>query len=197
MPHRVADGKARGDEVAEALARAFVAGHIDGRREEHEVPGEFAPERLDLVLALAPGQIGEADVDLLQAQHVGVGDAPRLVRDACRVDDAVDAAAPLDVPGDEPHYLRFLRFRATICSCSVNARNSGCRCSQSKAAITLLAISAADLVSTPASSAATSFQPCFSAVARAWIRRCSIAARSRLVGQRRVSSLSIRLSTEG
>src|SRR2546425_1536260 len=132
-----ADGEARGDEVAEALAAAFVAGHIDGGSEEHEVARELAPERLDLVLALAPGQIGEADVDLLQAQDVGVGDAPRLVRDARRVDDAVDAAAPLDVPGDEAHYLRCLRFKA---------RSSGCRCSQSKAAITHLAISAADLV---------------------------------------------------
>src|SRR2546428_6971252 len=167
MAHHPADGKARGDEVAEALARAFVAGQVDGRREEHEVPGEFAPERLDLVLALAPGQIDEAGVDLLQAKHIRIGDAPRLVRDARRVDDAVDAAAPLDVPGDEPHYLRFLRFRATICSCSVKARRSGCPCSHSRAAITLLAISAADLVSTPPSNPATSFQPRFSTVRRA------------------------------
>src|SRR2546421_10298326 len=99
MAKHAADRQARSDEVPEAQARARRARHIDRRSEKHGVALKFALQRLDLVFAPASRQVGEAGGDFLEANDVRSPEAVRLARDACGIDDAVDAAAPLHVPG--------------------------------------------------------------------------------------------------
>jgi hypothetical protein len=106
------DGEARSEHVAEAKARAVRARDIDRGGEEDLVALELTPQRFDLVFAAAAGQVVEADIHFLQAQDIGIGDPACFACDASRVDDAVDAAAPLHVPRREPHCY----FRGSRCS---------------------------------------------------------------------------------
>src|SRR5678816_3415196 len=85
-------------------ARAFRAGHVDRRGEDEGVAREFAPEEVDLVVAM------EADADFLEARHVGIGDAAGLARDARGIHGAVEPLAPLHVPAEEAHYLRSVSY---------------------------------------------------------------------------------------
>src|SRR4051812_39514074 len=187
MAHDAPDRQARSEHVAKSVASAG-AWDIHGRHEEHRVTGKLTLQRADLVLAAAAGEIREPDAHLLQAQHVRIGETASLARDARGVDDAVDAAAPLDVPGDQPHcYFRFLRLSATISSCRVKARSSGLPSSQESDAITPLAIWAGVSFSMFARNPATSFMPSRSATSRACTSRWLMAARLRFVGQRSVS----------
>src|SRR5438270_10886510 len=104
VAQHAADAKARGDQVAEALARTVGARHVHCRGVEHLVAGKRRAQRIDLVFALTTGQADEADADLLQAEDVRIGEAARLARDARRVYDAVEPTAPLHVPSEQPHY---------------------------------------------------------------------------------------------
>ena len=68
-------------------------------------PGSPAASAANESLPSLPGEPGKAAPDLLEAEHVGVAHLPADAEDALRIDDAVGAAAPLDVPGDELHRL--------------------------------------------------------------------------------------------
>jgi len=87
------------------------AGQIDCGSKEHLVARKLPAQQLDLALAFAAGQVGEARVNLLQAEHVGVRQASGFAHDAGGVDDAVDAPAPLDVPGEKPQLLQVLEIQ--------------------------------------------------------------------------------------
>jgi hypothetical protein len=103
MAPRAAERQARQDHVAEALARAAGAGNVDAPADNRLVLRQLAAERRGLVLAAAARQVGEPRGDLLQAGDIGVGDAAKLGGDARRIDHAVEAAAPLDIPADYAH----------------------------------------------------------------------------------------------
>jgi hypothetical protein len=60
-------------------------------------------ENGELVLARAAAQPRVIAGHFLDAQDVEVGEIARGLHDASRVDAAVAAARPLDVPGDELH----------------------------------------------------------------------------------------------
>ena len=103
VPEHLADGQPREDRVAEEATSAAAVVLVGRGAEEAAVPGERRTEPRHLVLAGTAGQVREADRDFLQAQHVEVGEVTGLADDALGVDAAVDAAAPLDVPGDQFH----------------------------------------------------------------------------------------------
>ena len=77
----------------------------DGRR--RRVAGKKCPEPRELVFVGVAGEprIRKVVGDLLQAQHVEVGELPRLGDNARRIDAAIDTATPLDVPLDELHRI--------------------------------------------------------------------------------------------
>src|SRR3954452_4821300 len=56
---------------------------------EHLVARKLPAQQLGLVFAFAAGQVGEARVNLLQAEHLGVRQASGFAHDAGGVDDAV------------------------------------------------------------------------------------------------------------
>jgi hypothetical protein len=58
----------------------------------------FSEEQI--VLARAAFHVGEVARELLQADHIRVGQASRFGGDALRIDAPVHAAAPLHVPAD-------------------------------------------------------------------------------------------------
>ncbi len=87
-------------------------------------PGSSAGEHGELVFAGAAAEprVGEVVGDLLQAQHVEIGDALRLGDDARRIDGEVHAAAPLHVPR---HQLHRIPARMNDCTnCRWNSRNA-------------------------------------------------------------------------
>src|SRR5262249_207417 len=61
------------------------------------------PGELIVVVVPREARIRKIVGDLLQAKDVEVRESARFVDDAARIDAAVDAAAPLHVPGDELH----------------------------------------------------------------------------------------------
>ena len=65
-------------------------------------PGSSSATRANWFAARVPRSSGKLS-DLLQAQHVEIGDAPRVGHDAGEVAAPIDAESPLDVPGDELH----------------------------------------------------------------------------------------------
>ena len=69
--------------------------------------GQQGRDRGKLVALVVPLEpwVREIVGDFLQAEHVEVGDALRLGDDARRIDAAVDATAPLHVPGEDLHRL--------------------------------------------------------------------------------------------
>jgi len=101
LPHR----QAREDQVAELLApaRSFpaIVGRVDHRREVHAVTREVAGELRGLVMARV--EVRVVDRHLLEAAHVRVAHFLCGARDARRIDLAVHAPAPLDVPLQEFH----------------------------------------------------------------------------------------------
>src|SRR6185436_12968245 len=101
MAPRGGDTVAREDRVAEAAALAVLAHHVHAVALDARVAGEERPqlgELVTLVVALEPREVVR---DLLHAEDVEVRDRPRGLHDAREVDAAVEAAAPLDVPGEE------------------------------------------------------------------------------------------------
>ena len=107
MPEDLADGIARENEIAEVASSILAVGHVDDRARDALVSRQMLRELGELVLAAAPGEqwIREIVRDLLQAEHVKVGDRLRVLDDASGIDLTVDAAAPLDIPGDEFHRM--------------------------------------------------------------------------------------------
>ena len=89
------------DHVAERTPYARGPGCVDGYAADRRMPGQQAGQQVELVLAAAALERREVRRDFLQAQHIEVGQRLRVFDDAPRVDTAVDAAAPLDVPGDQ------------------------------------------------------------------------------------------------
>jgi hypothetical protein len=80
----------------------------------------------ELVFSVASRKAGEIHGDLLQAQHVEIGERAGGVRDAGRVDPAVDPAAPLDVPADQVHRTdRTMRLEREADSLSPCGRGLG------------------------------------------------------------------------
>jgi len=102
LPHR----QAAQDHVAENAPAAVGRGRIDRRAGHCGVAGQQLGQQGELVLAAAACERREVRRDLLQAQHVEIGERPRVFDDARRIDAAVHAAAPLDVPGDQLHRMR-------------------------------------------------------------------------------------------
>ena len=92
------------------------AGDVDRCRDDRREAGQQRGEERELVFAPAALQGREVGRDFLQAEDVEVGERARVVDDPLRVDAAVAAAAPLDVPGHELHGTP-----------SRPARISGCR----------------------------------------------------------------------
>jgi hypothetical protein len=69
----------------------------------HAVSRQQLAQLRELIAIVVAGQAGEVVRHFLHADHVEVGHLPRGAHDALEVDALVDAAAPLDVPGDELH----------------------------------------------------------------------------------------------
>ena len=65
--------------------------------------GQQLGDTRELVRGARPAQLREVVGHLLQAQHVEIGDAPRIRDDAGEVATPIDAESPLDVPCDELH----------------------------------------------------------------------------------------------
>ena len=84
LPHR----QPRQDHVAEAAPAAVVARLVDGHAGDRRVAGQQLREALELVLAVAAAEprVGIVVGDLLQAQHVEIGEARASRDDARRID---------------------------------------------------------------------------------------------------------------
>src|SRR4029453_86063 len=97
---------------------------VHGNGGNRNVTRQQRRDRRELVLARAAGKsrVGKIVGDLLQAQHVEVGEALRLGDDPRRIHAAVDAAAPLRVPGDDLHRMPALMNDWT--NCLWNNRNA-------------------------------------------------------------------------
>ena len=93
----------RRDQVAEAPAPA-VGTELVHRGAEEQRKTRQQRRQLRRLVAGRAGQRVVTLRDLLQAQHVEVSQAARLLDDALRADHAVQAAAPLGIPGDELHH---------------------------------------------------------------------------------------------
>ena len=120
MTPRPTERQARQDQVAEALSRAPGAGNVDAPADDGLVSRKRACEGVGLIFAAASREVGKSRCDLLQARDVGIGDALELGGDARRIDDAVDAAAPLHIPAHDPHcgYARVWRTMTTTLASS-------------------------------------------------------------------------------
>ena len=97
--------QARGDQVAEALAPPARIELVHRGAEEQPVAGQQR-RQLGRLVARRARHVGVALGDLLQAQHVEAafaGQAARAFHNARGAHHAVEAAAPLGVPGDEFH----------------------------------------------------------------------------------------------
>ena len=83
------------------------AGMVDRHAADRRESGQQRRERRELVLARAAGKARMREVvrDLLQAQHVEIGELLRLGDDPRRIDAAVHTAAPLHVPRDQYHRM--------------------------------------------------------------------------------------------
>ncbi len=105
MPVDLAHREPRQDHVAEAPAPGALRRMIDGDSGRGGIARKQRRQRSELVVIRVAGEprIRKIVGDLLQAQHVEVGERARFRDDPLRVDTSVDAAAPLDIPGDEIH----------------------------------------------------------------------------------------------
>ncbi len=65
-------------------------------------PGGGARKR-EMVVRRTTLEVRPVVRDLLQAEHVKIGHGLRMRHDARRIEDAIGAEAPLDVPGDDLH----------------------------------------------------------------------------------------------
>ena len=89
--------------VATATAIAAGAPLVDGRPVEGRVTGQARGEQRRLVMAGIPFQRRIVVGDFLQAEDVEISEGPRRGQDTAGIDAAIEAAAPLDVPGDQAH----------------------------------------------------------------------------------------------
>ena len=105
MPEHLADGKTREDHVPEVAPAASLGRNVDSDPGHRQVAGQPPREFVELILAATARKprVREIVGDFLQAQHVEIGERLGVLHDARRIDLTVDAAAPLDVPGDELH----------------------------------------------------------------------------------------------
>ena len=128
MTEDLADGKARQHHVTEMPAAAVVPGHVDRHARHRHIAGKEPRELGELIFAATAckPRVGIVVGDLLQTEDVEVGNRLRMPHDAGRIDFAVDAAAPLDVPGDELHLIPARMNDCTNCLWkSRNAISSG------------------------------------------------------------------------
>jgi hypothetical protein len=109
VPIRLQHRKARQDHVAETTSRSVRSQLVDRHARNRGVAGQQRGEHGELVFPVAAGEerIREVVGNLLQAKDVEVGDALRVGDYARGIDLLVDAAAPLDIPGDELHFNEF------------------------------------------------------------------------------------------
>ena len=98
MPEHLPHGQARQDHVAEAPPAPFAVGDIHRGRKMRAVAGKEPRKNFRLVFASAAGEAAEVRGNLLKTADIRIGERLRLARDAPRIDAAIDAAAPLDVP---------------------------------------------------------------------------------------------------
>ena len=107
MPEHLADRITGEDHVAEVASAAFLRRNVDCNTGHRLVLRQQPGERGELILAPAPRQprIGKIVGDLLQAEHVEIGDRLGMLDDPRRVDLVIDAATPLSIPGDELHLI--------------------------------------------------------------------------------------------
>jgi len=105
MPEHLADRIARQDHVAEVAPSALFGRHIDGDAWHGLVAGKEPRNLRELILAAASGKarIWKIVRNLLQAEHIEIGELACFLHDPCRVDLRIDAAAPLNVPCDQLH----------------------------------------------------------------------------------------------
>src|SRR5205814_3808921 len=108
---RGSDAVARIDRVAEAAAAPRIAGDVHAVRLGAMEAGKARSKLRKLVAVVVPLERREVVCELLHAKDVEVRERARGAHDAAEVDDAVDPAAPLDVPGDEFHG----KFAAIVC----------------------------------------------------------------------------------
>jgi len=94
-------GKREAMRLPKRLRAPSLPGTSTAEAKNTKWPGNSRRSASTWFLAVAAGQVGEAEVDLLQAEDVGIGDAPRFVRDARRIDGHRRCRGTLDVPGDE------------------------------------------------------------------------------------------------
>src|SRR5438309_8494984 len=86
---------------------ALLVRHVDDGSGHGCVSWQARRDLRELILAPASRQtrIGKVVGDLLQAKDIEIGDGQGVLDDAPRIDLAIDAAAPLGVPGDELHLI--------------------------------------------------------------------------------------------
>jgi len=82
-----------------------VAPPVQRRSEDRLITVEQPAELGHLVESASAVELRHAARDLLQADHVGVAEGADGPGDAREVDASVDAAAALDVPGQDFHHL--------------------------------------------------------------------------------------------
>lgn len=98
MPPYLADRQARKNGVAEPAASAAAVRHIGRCAVNRRIAGQAGGQFGDLVLAAAAGQARKIDRNLLQADDVEIAQLADRPQDARKIDAAVHAAPPLNVP---------------------------------------------------------------------------------------------------
>src|ERR1700687_4121352 len=97
---RAIAGKER---IAKAPPPGAIAREVCANPFERVVARQQRCEFRELIAIVIALQGGEIIRDLLQAEHVEIGNSPRGAHDAPEIHAPVEAAAPLNIPGDEPH----------------------------------------------------------------------------------------------
>src|SRR5450759_5974514 len=99
---------------------ALVRRHVHCHARYRHVAGK-EPRKLGKLIFAATAcktRMGIVVGDLLQTEDVEIGDRLRMPHDAGRIDFAVDAAAPLDIPGNELHLIPARMNDCTNCPVS-------------------------------------------------------------------------------
>src|SRR5579864_3738793 len=128
MAEHLPDREAREDHVAEVAPAAFLRRYVDRDAGHRLEPWQPPAELRKLILAAASRKprIRKIVGDFLQAEHVEIGDFPRLPDYPRQINLLVDAAAPLRIPSNQLHLIPALMNDCTNCFWnSKNATSSG------------------------------------------------------------------------
>ncbi len=103
VPEYLGYRESRKQEISESASSATAIAHIRGRAEVRLVSRPMRREQCDLVFPLTAWQSRKVDGDFLEAQDIKIAKRSRCLGDAGGIHPAIDAAAPLHVPGQEFH----------------------------------------------------------------------------------------------